>query len=83
MKTSNIIYGIVLVGLMLSFTGCGTKIPEPRIITITEEVEVKVETKPKRPIIKCEFSGEGAIPNAKLLDCLAKHKRVIESITVE
>lgn len=77
MKSYNL---FIIMILIILFNGCYSK-PEPEIITRTEVKEVYIPTKPLRPKIKCDFSGSGNEPIAKLLDCLILQKRVIEKIT--
>jgi hypothetical protein len=65
------------------FTGCFCpEPPEPRIITKTETITVKVPVKCesiKRP--KCEFSGDGFTPTTKLMTCLVDQAVFIKACT--
>ncbi len=75
---------IFLMLLILSFGGCSNVVqPEPRIVTVTEKVEVLVPTKMKRPKIDCDFKGVGTEPIGKLVTCLTLVKRALEEVTIE
>ena len=72
----------LLLLVSIFFIGC-TQQPEPRVVTITKEVEVYIPTKMKRPKLDCEFKGEGTEPIGKLLECLVLHKRALEAVTTD
>ena len=63
------------------FTGCATtKNTQPRVVTEVKTVTVRVPIIYPVPEIKCEFTGKGVTPIAKLLDCIVLQKRVLNEI---
>jgi len=78
------IYSLLILLLGLVFNGCTSPaVPEPKIVTVIETVTVYVPTKMKRPVVNCNFNGDGTTPIAKLLDCIILQKKVINEVTVE
>jgi len=80
LKTFKILIFITIAFILI---GCSEQPTIERVVTVTKEVEVKVPVKPKRQKLHCDFTGEGATPISKAIECIALHKRYIEKITVE
>lgn len=75
-------YSLIFIACVL-FTGCYQEPCTPEVITRIETKEVYIPTKPKRPVINCEFTGTGNEPITKLLDCVILQKKIIKELTVE
>ena len=73
---------ITLVLIMIGLSGCFNGQPKPEIKTVivTKIKEVKVPVPCKVPKVSCDFNGPGFTPINKLLECVVKQKRALESV---
>ena len=74
---------ITLVLIMIGLSGCfdGQPKPEIKTVIVTKIKEVKVPIPCKVPKVSCDFNGPGFTPINKLLECIIKQKRALESIS--
>lgn len=71
---------IILAIAAFLFIGCATTKSNPTVVRNVEVQLVQVPITVNIPEIECEFTGEGLQPSIKLLDCLVKHKKVLDDI---
>jgi len=69
----------LLIFVSLLIAGCGHKTRPPIIIEKIKPVYIYKTVPCKIPNVDCEFTGDGNLPTIKLLECIVKQKRAMES----
>lgn len=74
-KFSTLLWSTILIGFL---SGCASKSIEyvPQYV----EKEVYVPYIPNLPEIECKFQGDTSTVMKQMLDCLALHKKILNSI---
>ena len=76
----NIIALVCMFVIAFMVSGCTKQPNGPTVVRNVEVQLVQVPITVNIPEIECEFTGEGLQPSIKLLDCLVKHKKVLDDI---
>ena len=76
MRTYNKLKYVVMLIIMLIFTGCKKEVECPGPYTIYGTTIVEVPTKVKRPHIECSLDTED-----DMYDCIVLQKKIIEELT--